>query len=157
AVRRRKAGGVRKGPGDAARGGGGRSHHVRRHAAAGRGHGDAEDRAVGPADLVTRACRSAEAPPHRVRGGSTMLEWLAAAAFLTLFLALLPRVGRRATAGPRRSGGSGVILAIGIAFSMIFDAKASQATELTEQKKNSGDSAAGESGDRPEGSIRLPP
>lgn len=86
-----------------------------------------------------------------------MLEWLAATAFLILFLALLPRLLRRTRAAPRKSGGSGVILAFGIAFSMIFDAKASQAMEIVDRKKDIGDSEAGESGERPEGAIGPPP
>jgi preprotein translocase subunit SecY len=77
-----------------------------------------------------------------------LIEWLAAAAVLLVFLPLLPRMLRRAKAMPRKSGGSGVMIAIGVAFSMIFDAKASQAMEVIDRKKDIGDSEDGESGER---------
>lgn len=78
-----------------------------------------------------------------------MIGWLTAAAVLLACLWLLPRMLRRAKAVPRKSGGPGVIMAIGIAFSMIFDAKASQAMEIIDRKKELGDSEDGESGERP--------
>ena len=78
-----------------------------------------------------------------------MIGWLAAAAVMLLFLLLLPRMLRRAKAATRKSGGSGIIVAIGIAFSMIFDAKASHSIELIDRKKDNGDSEDGESGEKP--------
>ena len=78
-----------------------------------------------------------------------MIEWLAAATILLVFLALLPRMLRRAKAAPPGKGGGSVMIAIGIAFSMIFDAKATQATELIARKKDIGDSEEGESGEKP--------
>ena len=80
------------------------------------------------------------------------IEWALAAAILLASLALLPRLLGRAKAAPphKSGGGSGVMIAIGIAFSMIFDAKASQAIELIQRKKDIGDSEAGENGDKPD-------
>ncbi len=76
-----------------------------------------------------------------------MLEWLVAIAALLLFLVFLPRMLRRTKAATRKSGGSGVWIGIGLAFAMVFDAKAGQATELIDSKQD--ESEDEESGDRP--------
>jgi len=76
-----------------------------------------------------------------------MIEWLVAAAVLLVFLALLPRMLRRAKPATRKGGGS-MMIAIGIAFSMIFDAKASESIELIARKKDIGD-GEDESGEKP--------
>jgi len=77
-----------------------------------------------------------------------VLEWLVAIAALVLFLALLPRMVRRMKAAPRKGGGgSGVMIGIGLAFAMVFDPKAAQATEIVEKKQD--ESEDGESGDQP--------
>ncbi len=86
-----------------------------------------------------------------------LVEWLVAAAVLVGLLALLPGFLRRSKRAQRKSGGSGMMIAIGIAFSMIFDAKASQSIEAIARKKELGDSEDGESGDRPQGSVSPPP
>ena len=78
-----------------------------------------------------------------------MLEWLAAAAILILFLALLPPVLTRAKRNRRASGGSGVWIAIGMALSMILDAKSSHAVEMIDRKKDEEEDE--ESGDKPGG------
>jgi hypothetical protein len=74
-----------------------------------------------------------------------MLEWLVAIAALVLFLALLPRMLRRTKAKARQarksSGGSGVMIGLGLAFAMIFDPKASQATEVIDQKQEESEDA----------------
>ena len=72
-----------------------------------------------------------------------MLEWLVAIAALLLFLVLL----RRTKAARPKGGGSGVMIGIGLAFAMVFDPKAAQATELIDQKQD--ESEDRESGDRP--------
>ncbi len=59
----------------------------------------------------------------------------------------LPRLLRRAKRSPRASGGSGVWIGIGIALSMIFDPKTTQATELIDRKVDEKEDA--ESGDKP--------
>jgi len=80
-----------------------------------------------------------------------MVEWALAGFVLLAGLALLTVLLRRPKAIARKtSGGSGVMIAIGIAFSMIFDAKASQAIELIARKKDIGDSETGESGEKPD-------
>ena len=79
-----------------------------------------------------------------------MLEWLAAVGLLVVVVALLPPMLRRAKATRRKSGGSGVMVAIGMTFAMIFDPKAVQATEQIARKKEIGDAEAGESGDKPD-------
>jgi len=78
-----------------------------------------------------------------------MLEWALAAAVLLAAIALMPLLLRRTKASRRKSGGSGVIVAIGMVFAMIFDPKAAQAMEVVDKKKDIGDSEAGESGERP--------
>ena len=78
-----------------------------------------------------------------------LIEWIAAAAIVLLFLLLLPVMLRRTKAVQRKSGGSGVTIAIGMVFAMIFDPKASQATEIIQRKKDIGDSEEGESGEKP--------
>ena len=76
-----------------------------------------------------------------------MLEWLVAIAAFVLFLALLPRMLRRARPTARKTGGgSGVMIGIGLAFAMVFDPKAAQANEVIDQKQN--DSEDAESGDK---------
>jgi preprotein translocase subunit SecY len=79
-----------------------------------------------------------------------MIEWALAAALLLTALALLPRLLRRTRAAQRKSGGSGVVIAIGMVLAMIYDPKAQQSTEIIQRKKEIGDSEAGESGDKPE-------
>ena len=76
-----------------------------------------------------------------------MLEWLAAIALFVLLLLLLPRLLRRSRATSRNSGGSGVMIGIGLVFAMIFDPKAAAATELIDRKKDEREDE--ESGDRP--------
>ena len=77
-----------------------------------------------------------------------MLEWLVAIAALGVFFALLPRLLRRTRAKARKSsGGSGVMIGIGLAFAMVFDPKAAQTTELIDKKQD--ESEDEESGDRP--------
>jgi hypothetical protein len=77
-----------------------------------------------------------------------MLEWLIAIAALGLFLALLPRMLRRAKAAPRKGGGgSGIMVGIGLAFAMVFDPKAAQAMEVVDRKQD--ESEDEESGDQP--------
>lgn len=78
------------------------------------------------------------------------VEWLMAAAVLVAGLAVLPYLLRRAKAAPRKGGGgSGVFIAIGMVFAMIFDPRASQATEIIQRKKEIGDAEDGESGEQP--------
>jgi hypothetical protein len=79
-----------------------------------------------------------------------MIEWAIAAAVLLGAIALLPRFLRRTRAASRKNGGSGVALALGMVFAMVYDPKAQQSTELIQRKKDIGDSEAGESGDKPE-------
>ena len=50
-------------------------------------------------------------------------------------------------AARRKGGGSGVWIGIGLAFAMVFDPKAAQATELIERKQDEREDE--ESGDRP--------
>ena len=76
-----------------------------------------------------------------------MLEWLAAIAVLLVFLALLPSMLGRFKPKPRKGGGSGVVIAIGLVFAMIFDPKAGAATELIDRTKDEREDE--ESGDRP--------
>jgi hypothetical protein len=78
-----------------------------------------------------------------------MFEWLLALGLVALFLAALPRILRRTKSSLRKNGGSGMVVAIGIAFSAIFDPKSTQAMEIVETKKDIGDSEAGESGEKP--------
>ena len=79
-----------------------------------------------------------------------MIEWLVAAAVFAALLALIPLILRRAKANNRKgSGGSGVFIAIGIVLAMIFDPKASQATEIIQRKQELGDEEDGESGEKP--------
>jgi len=76
-----------------------------------------------------------------------MLEWLAALVVLALCLALLPRMLRRTKTARRKGGGSGVWIGIGLAFAMVFDPKAAQATELIDRKQDEREDE--ESGDQP--------
>jgi hypothetical protein len=76
-----------------------------------------------------------------------MLEWLLALAVLAIFLALLPVMLGSFKGKPRKGGGSGVVVAIGLVFAMIFDPKAAQTIELADQKKDEREDA--ESGDQP--------
>ena len=76
-----------------------------------------------------------------------MLEWLLAIAALVLFLALLPRILRRAKPVRAKGGGSGVWVGIGLAFAMVFDPKSAQTIELIDRKQD--ESEDGESGDKP--------
>ena len=77
-----------------------------------------------------------------------MLEWLLAIAVLVLLLALLPRMLRRTKAAPRKgSGGSGIMIGIGLGFAMVFDPKAKQAIEMIDRKQD--ESEDRESGDSP--------
>ena len=76
-----------------------------------------------------------------------MLEGLLALGALILFLAVLPRMLRRTKTAHRKSGSSGVWVGIGLAFAMVFDPKASQATELIDQKQDEREDE--ESGDQP--------
>ena len=78
-----------------------------------------------------------------------LTEWLIALAVFVAFLALIPLVLRRAKANNRKSGGSGVFVAIGMVIAMIFDPKASQTTEIVQRKKEIGDAEEGESGEKP--------
>ncbi len=79
-----------------------------------------------------------------------MIEWLLAFAIVLAVVAALPGLLRRAKRKRRKAGGgSGAMIAIGIAFSMIFDAKASQAMETIDRKTDIGDSDEGESGAPP--------
>jgi hypothetical protein len=75
------------------------------------------------------------------------LEWLAAAAVLIGFLALLPRLLRRPKAASRKLGGSGVMIGLGMVFAMIFDPKAVVASEQMQKRNEIGDSEEGESGE----------
>ncbi len=76
-----------------------------------------------------------------------MLEWLLAAAILIAVIAILPRILTRAKHQHRASGGSGIVIAIGMALSMIFDAKSTQATEWIAQKRD--EKKVEESGEKP--------
>ena len=76
-----------------------------------------------------------------------MLEWLVAIAALLLFLALLPAMLGGFKPKPRKGGGSGVMIGIGLVFAMIFDPKAAQTIELIDQKKDEREDE--ESGDQP--------
>ena len=76
-----------------------------------------------------------------------MLEWLVAIAALLVFLALLPRMLRRPKAARRKSGGTGVMVGIGLAFAMVFDPRAAQAIEQIDQKREEAEDE--ESGDQP--------
>lgn len=77
-----------------------------------------------------------------------MLEWLAAAAVLLVFLMLLPRMLRRAKASARKvGGGSGVMVGIGLAFAMVFDPKLTQAVEAVDNKQDESEDEV--SGDEP--------
>ena len=78
-----------------------------------------------------------------------MLEWLLAAAILIAVIAILPRVLARAKHNRRVSGGSGIVIAICMALSMIFDAKGSHAVEMIDRKADEKEDE--ESGDRPAG------
>lgn len=78
-----------------------------------------------------------------------MLEWLLAAAILIAVIAVLPRILTRAKHNRRASGRSGIVIAIGMALSMIFDAKSSHAVEMIDQKADEKEDE--ESGDRPPG------
>ena len=77
-----------------------------------------------------------------------MLEWLLAAAILIAVIAILPRMLTRAKRNRRSSGGSGIVIAVGMALSMIFDAKSSHAVEMIDRKKDEQEDE--ESGDRPD-------
>ena len=77
-----------------------------------------------------------------------MLEWLIAIAALGVFLALLPRMLRRAKAAQRKAGGgSGVMVGIGLGLAMIFDSKATQAMEVVDKKQDECEDE--ESGEKP--------
>lgn len=76
-----------------------------------------------------------------------MIEWLAAAAIL-LGVITMPSMLRRARRNRRASGGSGVWIAVGLAVSMIFDAKSSHAIEMIDRKKDEQEDE--ESGDKPQ-------
>lgn len=77
-----------------------------------------------------------------------MIEWLVAIAAFVLLLALLPPLLRRSKAKPRKhTGGSGVMIGIGLVFAMLFDPKAAQTTELIDRKQDENEDA--ESGDKP--------
>jgi len=79
-----------------------------------------------------------------------LIEWLVALAVFVAILALIPPLLRRAKANNRKSsGGSGVFIAIGMVLAMIFDPKASQATELIQRKQEIGDEEDAESGEKP--------
>lgn len=78
-----------------------------------------------------------------------LVEWLVAGAVALLLLSFLPRLLRRAKAAPRKGGGSGAFVAIGLVLAMIFDPKAAHATELIQRKHDLGDSEEGESGEKP--------
>ena len=78
-----------------------------------------------------------------------MLEWLLAAAILIAVIAILPRVLARTKRNRRTNGGSGIVIAIGMALSMIFDAKSSHAVEMIDRKADEKEDE--ESGDRPAG------
>lgn len=78
-----------------------------------------------------------------------MLEWLLAAAILIAVIAILPRVLARTKRNRRTSGGSGIVIAIGMALSMIFDAKSSHAVEMIDRKADEKEDE--ESGDKPGG------
>ena len=75
-----------------------------------------------------------------------MIEWLAAAAILVGVITLMPSMLRRARRNRRASAGSGVWIAVGLAVSMIFDAKSSHAIEMIERKKDEQEDE--ESGDK---------
>lgn len=76
-----------------------------------------------------------------------LIEWIVAAAVFAGFLLLLPVMLRRTRRAPRKGGGSGVMIGIGLAFAMVFDPKASQAMEIIDRKQD--ESEDEESGDRP--------
>jgi hypothetical protein len=75
-----------------------------------------------------------------------MLEWLAAIAVFVLLLALLPILLRRTKPTRSKGGGSGVMIGIGLVFSMIFDPRVAAATELIDRKKDEREDE--ESGDK---------
>jgi hypothetical protein len=70
-----------------------------------------------------------------------MVEWLVAIGALLLFLALFPRMLRRMKAARPKGGGSGVMVGIGVAFAMVFDPKAAQATEAVDRKQDESEDA----------------
>ena len=76
-----------------------------------------------------------------------MLEWLLALGAFVVFLALLPRMLRRIKAARPKGGGSGVMVGIGLALAMVFDPKATAATEQIDQKQD--DCEDEERGDKP--------
>lgn len=75
------------------------------------------------------------------------IEWILALGVLVFGIMLLPPVLRRAKKGRRKGSGSGMIVALGIAFSAIFDPKSVQATEQIDRQRDL--SEDGESGERP--------
>ena len=77
------------------------------------------------------------------------IEWALAIGAVALGLALLPPMLRRAKKGTGKSSGSGVIVAIGIAFSAIFDPKSVQATEQIDRQNDLGDSEGSEICEKP--------
>ena len=76
-----------------------------------------------------------------------MIEWLIAAAVMLGLLALLPVLLRRTARAARKPGGSGVVIAIGMVFAMIFDPKAVVATEQIQKRADLGEDE--DSGDPP--------
>ena len=75
-----------------------------------------------------------------------LVEWIVGTVAFAVFLALLPlTLGRTKR---NRGKGSAVVLAIGVAFSMVLDPKANQTNEISALKEV-GDAGEGESGDRP--------
>ncbi len=77
-----------------------------------------------------------------------MSEWIVAGAVFVIALMLLPRLFARAKAGTK-SGGGGMMVALGLIFASAFDPARAAATEELDRRKEAEGEEDGESGGEP--------
>lgn len=79
-----------------------------------------------------------------------MLEWILAAGLFVLLMWATAAILSRAKRKPRKSGGGGFVIALGMIFASVFDPAKAAASEIIDRKRDTEGSEEGESGAPPD-------
>jgi hypothetical protein len=78
-----------------------------------------------------------------------VLEWILAAGLFALLMWVTAALLAKARRNPRKSGGGGFVIALGMIFASVFDPAKAAASEIVQKKRDTEGSEEGESGAPP--------
>jgi hypothetical protein len=79
-----------------------------------------------------------------------MLEWILAAGIFALLMRATAAFLAKSRRNPRKSGGGGFVIALGMIFASVFDPAKAAASEIVGKKRDTEGSEEGESGASPD-------